>query len=145
MWKKKETVTWAKLKTNSVLWWLHWGEEDTESLQQFERGQGSCSTSVLQNYAQGAWLWLDAMWMRFCLVSMRTFLTIRMMSTALFVSRRQPCLLGQWLPGCLNAQGPCDPSMWRCSASISRQQVSSRPEQSHPITSEKNDRLQWLQ
>lgn len=117
-----------RLRTNILLWWFSRSEEDTESLQPFERGQDSCSTSVLQHSVEGAWLWLSAMWMSSFLISMRTFLTIRRMTTALFVSRRRPRLLAHWLPGSLR----CTWTMWPihtqlCTDGISRWQVKSHP------------------
>lgn len=121
-----QTETWARLWTDIVLWWFCRGEWDTESLQPLVRGQDSCSTSVLRNSAQAAWLWLSAMWMSFFLVSMRTFLTIRRMSAALFVSQRQPCLLAQCLPGSLRCTGTMlSICMQLCSDSVNEWQVKS--------------------
>lgn len=69
----------------------------------------------------------NVMWMSFFLVSMRTFLTIRRMSAALFVSRRRPCPLGQRLPESLRCTG----TMWSICMQLCRDNVNKWQVKSH--------------
>lgn len=93
-----ETPT--RLWTNMPLWRSGSSERDTESLQPFEGGQGSCSTSVHPNLSASCMTLIRKPCEKTSFLSQtRTFLTIKRMSTILFVSPRKCCCCGEWLPG----------------------------------------------